>query len=484
MPPRPSRSGQTRELAEFVSSWPIDQIPPKALDRARVAIADLFGVALAGRRSVPGRQMLEYVLDQGARPVSGILGGGATTPELAALVNGTLAHALEFDDSNHPLYGHPSSHLVPAFLAAGGEYATSFEQALAAYVVGFETDAALAGAMNMTHYEIGFHSTGTIGTVGAAATAARTMGLDVPTTQHALAIAASRAAGLRANTGTMTKPLHAGAAAMAGVQAARLAARGWDAHPEALEGPNGFCSAFMGPKVNEPVDFSADLGAWWSLLDPSGLAIKQYPSCGASHPAIQAALHVHEQLRGEPLRRIRVGVSALAPRLLVYSRPTTGNEGRFSAEYTVAASLVRGRISLDDFTDTAVTDPAVTALMDRIDVVVDDRHRDGTEFPATVAVETDSGRWVEHTVALARGKGGNPMSEAELQDKFTGCAGPDTGWLWRAVRHADEATPVARLVELTTSSSVPPTDPPTEPTVEAAMESTASSAGRGAQCLV
>ena len=472
MTARHSRPGQTRELAEFVSSWPVEKIPGSALERAGVAVSDLFGVALAGRRSVPGRHMLEYVLDQGARPVSGILGGGATSPELAALVNGTLAHALEFDDSNHPLYGHPSSHLVPAFLAAGGECTTSFEQALAAYVVGFETDAALAGAMNMTHYEIGFHSTGTIGTIGAAAAAARTMGLDIPTTHHALSIAASRAAGLRANTGTMTKPLHAGAAAMAGVQAARLAARGWDAHPEALEGRNGFCSAFMGPKVNEPVDFSGNLGTSWSLLDPSGLAIKQYPSCGASHPAIQAALQVHDQLNGERPRRIRVGVSALAPRLLVYSRPTTGNEGRFSAEYTVAASIVRGRINLDDFTDAAVADPAVTAVMDRLDVVVDDRHRDGTEFPASVAVETESGRWIECTVELARGKGGNPMSEAELRDKFTGCVGPGTGWLWRAIRHADRATPVQRLVELTVS--------PAEPAIESAVGPT----DRSAECLV
>jgi 2-methylcitrate dehydratase PrpD len=441
-----SRRGQTRELAAFVSSFPSTSIPDQALTRARQAIADVIGVALAGRRHHIGRTILEYVLDQGGRPVAGIWGGGVTTPELAALANGTFAHAMDFDDSNHPLYGHPSCHLAPAAFAVAQEHEQDFGRILVAYVVGFETDAALAGAMNMAHYEAGFHSTGTIGTVGAAAAAARAMALNTETTQRALGIAASRAAGVRANTGTMTKPLHAGAAAMAGVQAARLAARGWDAHPETLEGDLGFCTAFMGPSANEPVEFARDLGSRWSLIEPFGLAIKPFPSCGASHPAIQAAIAVREALAGERIASVTVGVSALAPRLLVYDRPETGNEGRFSVTYTVAAGLLRGALGLEDFTDAAVSDDAVQDLMARMTVQVDPRHADGTEFPASVRVLTASGREIERTVELARGKNANPMLEDELSGKFVSCAGSGSANLWARLRYAVPETPVHQLV--------------------------------------
>lgn len=444
-----NRLGQTFELAQFASALPAAEIPALALDRARQAIADLIGVALAGRRHHIGRTMLDYVTDQGARPVSGIFGGGRSTPELASLANGAFAHALDFDDTNHPLYGHPSCSIVPALFATGEETGAGYGRALEAYVVGVEIDAALGGAMMMSHAETGFHSTGTIGTIGAAAAAARMIGLDVDATHRALGIAASRAAGLRVNVGTMSKPLHAGAAAMGGVQAARLAARGWDAHPHALESPLGFCSAFLGLEGDREVDCAAEIGQRWSLLEPYGLAIKAYPSCGATHTAIDAALAVRRELDGEAIDHVRVGVSARAPELLVYDRPRTGNEGRFSAQYTVAVGLTRGRVGLEDFTDAAVTDPAIAALMRRIEMVVDDRHRDGTQYPASVQVRTAGGQVLERTVELARGKNANPLSEAELQAKFVDCAGAGGDTLWHAIRHAEPDRPLSELMALT-----------------------------------
>lgn len=448
--------GQTRELARFVSTFPADEIPELACDRARQAIADVIGVALAGRRDLVGRTILDYVTDQGGRPVAGIFGGGRSTPELAALANGVFAHALDFDDTNHPLYGHPSCSIVPAIFATGEETGATFERAVAAYVLGVEVDATLGGAMMMRHSDIGFHSTGTIGTIGSAAATARMLGLDIAATQRALGIAASRAAGLRVNVGTMTKPLHAGAAAMSGVQAARLAALGWEAHPQTLESPIGFYSAFLGGDGNQKVAHPADIGRRWSLLEPHGLAIKPYPSCGATHTAIDAALAVRADLDGDSIEEVRVGVSARAVGLLVYDRPRTGNEGRFSASYTVAAALHRGRVGLDDFTDGAVTDRAVTALMERVQVSIDDRHRHNTQYPASVLVRTVSGRVVEHTVELARGKNANPLDEAELRAKFIGCAGATSGRLWEAIRHAEPDRPLADLMAATvaTGSSI------------------------------
>lgn len=432
-----NRRGQTRELAEFISAFPAASIPGSAIDRARQVIADLIGVAFAGRRHSAGATILEYVLDQGARPVAGIIGGGRTTPELASLANGVFAHALDFDDTNHPLYGHPSCSIVPAILATGEEAGGVFRSAVEAYVVGVEVDAVLGGQMMMAHSETGFHSTGTIGTIGAAAAAARMVGLDIDATQRVLGIAVSRAAGLRVNVGTMTKPLHAGAAAMSAVQAVRLAQRGWDSHPESLESSIGFGSAFLGPDGNRALDFSAGLGEQWSLLAPHGLAIKPYPSCGATHAAIDAAVAVRGELGDVQIEYVRVGVSARAPQLLIYERPQTGSEGRFSGQYTVAAALRRGPLGLDDFTDDSVRDPEVRALMERIEVVVDDRHRDATQYPASVEVRTRAGRVVERTVELARGKNANPLTEEELRAKFEGCVGQGSGELWRSIRHAE-----------------------------------------------
>jgi len=437
---------QTRVVAEFVAHTSEAEVPVAAVDLARRAMADTVGVALAGRRDATGRAMLDYVLDQAARPVAGLLGGGRSTPELAGLANGLFAHALEFDDINHPLYGHPSASTVPALLAIGEEIDATVGDALIAYVLGVEVDALLGSQMMMAHSERGFHSTGTIGALGATAAAARLAGLDPGLTQHAFGVAASLAGGLRANFGTMTKPLHAGTAAMAAVQAVRLAQRGWTANPEIFTGEIGFISAHGGTPSGEPL---ARLGTHWSLLAPAGLAVKPYPSCGATHTAIDAALAVRRLLGAEEIAHVRVGVSPRAPHLLIFDSPETGGEARFSAQYTVAAALVRGAIGLDDFSDAAVSDGAVRALMDRITVVVDERHRASTQYPASVAVHTRGGRVIEKTVELARGKNANPLSEEELEAKFDGCVGPGHTGLWATWRHAPLDMPIAELVAAT-----------------------------------
>jgi 2-methylcitrate dehydratase PrpD len=160
-------------------------------------------------------------------------------------------------------------------------------------------------------------------------------------------------------------------------------------------------------------------------------------------------LAVRADLDGETIAQVRVGVSARAVGLLVYDRPRTGNEGRFSAPYTVAVALHRGRVGLGDFDDAAVADPAVTALMERVGVYVDDRHRDKSQYPASISVRTVSGRVVERTVELARGKNANPLSEAELKAKFISCAGADSGRLWQAIRHAEPDRALADLMAAT-----------------------------------
>jgi 2-methylcitrate dehydratase PrpD len=446
-----NRTDQTQAMAEFVAEF--SDFPEETLERARRAVSDLIGVAIAGREHKIGLTILDYVQDQGAREVAGILGGGRTTPELAALANGTFSHALDFDDTNHPMYGHPSSHVVPAALAIGEEVEAPYGRLLEAFIVGFEVDAALGGAMNMAHYLTGFHATGTIGTVGAAAAAARMHGFDVETTVRALGIGASRAAGLRVNVGTMTKPLHAGCAAMGGVQAARLAARGWDAMPDTLESKLGFASAFMGRESGTDVDFTSSLGDDWSLLAPYGLAVKPFPTCGATHPAIHASLQVHGALPQSDIRRVRAEVSDLGRKILVYDRPETGDQARFSYQYAIACALARGAVTLSDFSDRAVADALVRSLVERVEIEVADRYVGEGEFPATISVETADGTVTERTVLLAKGKNSNPMSEDELFGKFAAClaavGSADAEALWALTRHADPDLPVSRLVAAT-----------------------------------
>jgi 2-methylcitrate dehydratase PrpD len=240
---------------------------------------------------------------------------------------------------------------------------------------------------------------------------------------------------------------------MSGVQAARLAARGWDASPDTLESKLGFASAFMGRESGTDVDFTSKLGVEWSLLAPYGLAVKPFPTCGATHPAIHAAMEVHGAQPATEIRRIRAEVSDLGRKILVYDRPETGDQARFSYQYTIACALDRGAVSLKDFSDSAVADARVQELVSRVEVEVADRYVGEGEFPATISVETADGTVTERTVLLAKGKNSNPMSEEELFGKFAGCleaAGlPDADALWALTRHADPELPVSKLTAAT-----------------------------------
>jgi 2-methylcitrate dehydratase PrpD len=403
------------------------EIPPEATELAGRGVLDCVGVTLAGSRTAAAAHVRELVEEMGGRPDAAVLGTALrTSPALAALANGTAAHALDFDDTNHPAYSHPSCHLLPALLALGEREGSSGSDLLAAYLVGFELEVRAARAVNMPHYLAGWHATATLGTLGATAACARLLGLDAGATAHALGIAASLAGGLRQNFGTMTKPLHAGLAARGGVEAALLGRRGLTASAEALDGRYGFCSVLDGGGPADLAELEPErFGRPWEITEPYGLAIKQFPSCGATHPAIEAALElVHEDgVRPGEIERVRVGTNELAPRILVYERPASGLEGKFSLHYCVATALVEGRVGLDHFDDGGVREPAVRELIERIDARVDDRVRDDPEHAAIVAVELKGGGTRERRVDLAKGKTSRPLSPDELARKYADCAG-------------------------------------------------------------
>ena len=353
-----------------------------------------------------------------------VLGGGTAGPSSAALANGTAAHALDFDDMCWVTLAHPSAPLVAAALAAGEAADASGRALLDAYVVGFEVEAALGTVMNPTHYEQGWHGTATIGTIGAAAAAARVLGLDAETTGRALSIATSEASGLKENFGTMVKPLQGGLAGRNGVLAAQLARDGFTASPRAIDGPQGFLVA-MQSAGRDLSDRADRLGRRWEIVE-GGITVKLYPSCAATHPTIDTLLDLRREAGIEPaaVDAVTIDVDPVVPTVLIHDRPATGLEGKFSLHYCAAAALAFGRVGIDTFEPDAMRDPAATRLVPRVTMRADDRlGRDAPPLTeARVAVRLADGRTLERFVRGARGYPERPASAAELDDKFLACA--------------------------------------------------------------
>ena len=271
-------------IADFVANG---VVTAAARERAATAFKDTCGVMLAGAVEPAARMMQSMAEDEGAGKCLVIGTHLRTSPGFAALANGVAAHSLDYDDMCFVSLAHPSCALVPVILAAGEIVQANGPAILDAYIVGFELECRLGNVMNPRHYhQRGWHCTSSIGTVGAAAAAARVLGLDAQAVQHALGIAASSASGLKENLGTMVKPLHAGMAARNGLMAAHLAQRGFTSSPQALDGPQGYLAAMDSEHATLDIA-AADLGIRWEILD-TGVTVKLYPSCAATHPPLDA----------------------------------------------------------------------------------------------------------------------------------------------------------------------------------------------------
>ena len=342
----------------------------------------------------------------------------------AALANGTAAHALDYDDMCFVSLAHPSAPLVAALLAAGELEGASGRALAEAYAIGFEIEARLGRVMNPRHYERGWHCTSTLGAIGAAAAVSRVFGLNVAATANALAIAASEASGLKENFGSMVKPLHAGLAARNGVVAALLARAGLTASARALDGPQGFLHAMDSARDDLDAE-AADLGSRWEIVD-TGITVKLYPSCAATHPPLDAvlALRAREGFTAEDVARVEVDVDAMTPTVLLYEKPSTGLEGKFSLPFCIAAAIVDGRVGIDTFDAARLSDPRIGALVPRVTMRVD--RALGVDAPpltqARVHVHLGDGRRLDEIANGARGYPANPASDAELATKFLACA--------------------------------------------------------------
>lgn len=416
----------TKKSADFVANFDGASAPAEAIHAARIGIVDCVGVMLAGAREpavglVAGIATPAVGSNEAPIAVNGIRYGA---PD-AALINGVAAHVLDFDDV--ALAGHPSVVLAPLILAEGHALQSSGQDAIEAYLVGYELWAHLAELERGHLHDRGFHPTAIMGTLACASAAARLHRLSAEQTAHALAIAASLAAGLVANFGSMTKSLHAGRTAQSGIQAVRLAKAGYTGSLDALEHRTGFLKAFS-PSGSPELDANAFKIGEVSMAARYGVNIKRYPTCYATHRAIDAMLDLVEEhdIAPDDIETIHVHTGITQRLMLRNSRPQTGLAAKFSMEFAMASAVIAHRVGLPELTDDFVSREDIQAMLERVDVTVNEDKADA-DLPVApfdlVWVTLRNGTVLRHEpVEHARGSWHLQLRRSELEAKFIGCA--------------------------------------------------------------
>ncbi len=414
------------ELAKRINALRYDSLPAEAVHWARVGILDTVGVTLAGAREECAR-IVEAIAARGASGPSLVFGASRRTAPLeAALVNGTASHALDFDDMNNNFGGHPSVPILPALFALADEIGASGRDFLAAYVAGFESECKIARGVHFHHYTKGWHPTATLGVFGAAAACAKLLKLPEDRIATALSIAASLASGIKANFGTMVKPLHVGHCTRNGMFAALLARDGFSAGERVFEHKQGFLNVFNGEG-----NYDADriFPAWAQPLDivKPGIAIKQYPCCGSTHSALDAILKLAREHKPAADDVERVDVWTHARRLEHTNRPEPKSDldAKFSVQYCMARALLDRRISIEHFEGGAHEEPAVRKLLPRVHAAPCTTAQFPAEnhFGAEVRIALRGGRVLSARMDQPSGRTSeNPLPAALLKEKFEDCA--------------------------------------------------------------
>lgn len=434
-------------LTAFITGDSLAQPPPAALATAVDGFTDCLAVMIAGAREPVCTNLLttvtRYPSQTGARL---LLTDSYASVADCALVGTAAAHALDFDD--YAYSNHVSALLVPAIVADGGRLGSSGSELLAAYLAGFEVWGTVFKREPDHLHSKGWHPTGVFGPIGVAAALCRLRGLDALTTQHALGLAAASGGGVMDNFGSQAKPWQGARAAQAGVLAVDWAVAGLDAGEDALDGSGGLMAALSpGGKVDRQSSAS-DLGSYWMAASQS-LNIKRHPMVGASQRAIDAAIQLHDDLNinTDEIRRITVRVSEKHAAVMRLHRPENASQARFSVEFGVAAGLLCGQVGLQQLRDEFVQSAPVQALLRRVDIEVgpddDPSYPVGARYDTVTVTLEDGEEITSEKVYRFLGHGENPMSEAQLREKFDDCSrdflSPDTAnELFLAIRNLDK----------------------------------------------
>ncbi len=407
-------------IADFIVGFDLKNAPPVAIERSRTAFVDAVGVMLAGSQLPPAAIVGDVVRLTASAPAATIVGHPLrAAPQLAALANGVAGHDMDFDLTYFA--GQTIAGVIPAILPVAETGGATSADMLAAFIIAAEVAGRVTRAAPLALRASGWHSTGTVGVIAAAAACARLMKIDAKRIPNVLGITTSLASGLSINFGTMTKPLHAGHAAHDGVLAAMLGGRGFTASARAFEGKNGYYASFARslPLSLEPF---ASLGKSYDVVD-YGYSIKPYPCGGLGHTAIDAALELRDSVKIGDIAHVDVAITKWAAGHITDRYPDTVEAAKFSAPYLAAYSLVHGAPLLAAFTEQSLRDEAVRAAAQKVSVTTYQQYAELLDdSPAKVTITLNNGHKIERAKYYPSGSVKAPMTAAQIKAKFDVCA--------------------------------------------------------------
>lgn len=403
----------TQKLAEYLVSTSFEDLPKEVIRYVKLCIFDWLGVTLGGSREEVGSIILECAREMGGNQQATIVGKGMKTNVLlASLINGSMSHVLDFDDTLTGASIHPSVCLAPAVIAVGEYAEKSGKEILTAFALGFEIATRIGAAAGISHYQHGWHATATFGHFGAVAGAGKLLDLDVPEMVNAFGIAGTQISGLRQVFGTMCKPFHAGKAAMDGVLSALLAKKGFDSSKEILEGRYGVGRVYAPGADGKEI--ATNLGKSYQILD---VAFKPYASALATHSTIEAIVDIKQKddVEADDVLSIEVDLGALPISVVDNKDPKTGLEEKFSIHHCAALAFIKGTVGQDMFSEEKVEDPRLVDFRKRVETRL---NPDFKQFETKVIVKTRDGGRFERFIPKPKGSPENPMTFDEMKIKF------------------------------------------------------------------
>jgi len=416
----PSAIKPAQIIADFIVNFDLKNAPQVVVDRARIAFIDTIGVMLAGSQHQPTDIVCDMIRLEGSAPAATIVGRPLrASPQLAALANGVSGHSMDFDLTYSA--GQAIAALIPAILPVAETAKSSPSEILAAFIIGAEVCGRMSRAAPTMTRIAGWHNTGTVGTMAAAAACTRLLKIPAAAIPDIMGITASLASGVTANFGTMTKPLHSGQAARNGILAVQHGSKGFTASPTALEGRDGFFENFA-RGLEQTLEPFQDLGKSYDLAR-FGYKLKPYPSGGLGHTAIDAALELRGTVPLADIAGVEVAITKYAGRRYTSRYPQSVEGAKFSGPYLAAYTLVHGAPMLSAFTEEALHDEAVRAFAQKVTLTTYQEHADLLEeSPAKVTIMLKDGRKLERAKYYPSGSVQVPMTKAQIEEKFNVCA--------------------------------------------------------------
>jgi len=410
-------------ITRYVTGLDYGQLPDPVVDMARQCLADFLAVSIAAHDNQAVMPVRALAASWGADGNAPVIMGKQSAAPVAALVNGTMAHALDLDDVHHLGGGHPSAPCWASVFSSAAARGASEDRAITAFVAGYEVMTRLGGGgpngVGRSLHFRGFHPTSVFGRTGATVGAGLLLGLAEPEMANALGLVGTTAGGLVNSFGTHAKPFHAGKAAMDGVIAAELAASGMQSAHNLYEIGTGLLPVLLDPA--RPDIPALDFGSQWYLLENG---FKMYSCCRATHASIEAAQEISSNLAVSQIAEVDIFICPSALVVAGIERPTTGVEGRFSVAYCASMALHGYRMLPDDFDKRAPADVRVDLLLDKITCRPTDDMPEGT---ARISVKTVDGQTREATVNVMKGHPERPLGWAGVEDKFMMLCAPVLG---------------------------------------------------------